>query len=76
VFGAPPLDGLGTAGGFKVVIEDRGDTGMKSLQQVADGVVTWQPRARAEGNVHQFSSQYSVAVFEHQPDPAKAMGSR
>jgi multidrug efflux pump subunit AcrB len=39
VFGAPPLDGLGTAGGFKVVIEDRGDNGMKSLQHVADDVV-------------------------------------
>ena len=39
VFGAPPLDGLGTAGGFKIVIEDRGDTGMKSLQATADGIV-------------------------------------
>jgi multidrug efflux pump subunit AcrB len=39
VFGAPPLDGLGTAGGFKIVIEDRGDTGMKSLQAAADGLV-------------------------------------
>jgi multidrug efflux pump subunit AcrB len=40
VFSAPPLEGLGTAGGFKVVVEDRGDTGMDSLQNVADGVVT------------------------------------
>ncbi|MBI3864704.1 MAG: efflux RND transporter permease subunit [Planctomycetia bacterium] len=39
VFGAPPLDGLGTAGGFKIIIEDRGDTGMKSLQRVADDIV-------------------------------------
>ncbi|MGE5194614.1 MAG: efflux RND transporter permease subunit, partial [Deltaproteobacteria bacterium] len=39
VFGAPPLDGLGTAGGFKIVVEDRGDTGPKSLQQVADAIV-------------------------------------
>ena len=31
VFGAPPLDGLGTAGGFKIMIEDRGDTGLESL---------------------------------------------
>jgi multidrug efflux pump len=40
VFGAPPLDGLGTAGGFKIIVEDRGDTGMKSLQGVTDGIVT------------------------------------
>ncbi|MCC6418586.1 MAG: efflux RND transporter permease subunit [Gemmataceae bacterium] len=39
VFGAPPLEGLGTAGGFKIVIEDRGDTGLKSLQTVADDAV-------------------------------------
>jgi multidrug efflux pump subunit AcrB len=39
VFGAPPLEGLGTAGGFKIVIEDRGDTGLESLQEVADQVV-------------------------------------
>jgi len=39
IFGAPPLDGLGTAGGFKIIIEDRGDTGPKSLQAVADGIV-------------------------------------
>src|SRR5262249_16876624 len=39
VFGAPPVDGLGTAGGFKIVVEDRGDTGPRSLQGVADGIV-------------------------------------
>jgi multidrug efflux pump subunit AcrB len=36
VFGAPPIDGLGTAGGFKIIIEDRGDTGLESLQSVAE----------------------------------------
>jgi multidrug efflux pump subunit AcrB len=39
VFGAPPLDGLGTAGGFKIVVEDRGDLGMPTLQGVADDIV-------------------------------------
>jgi multidrug efflux pump subunit AcrB len=39
VFGAPPLEGLGTAGGFKIIVEDRGDTGLDSLQNVADDVV-------------------------------------
>jgi len=39
VFGAPPLDGLGTAGGFKIVVEDRGDSGLMSLQDVADDIV-------------------------------------
>jgi multidrug efflux pump subunit AcrB len=39
VFGAPPVEGLGTAGGFKIVIEDRGDTGLPALQEVADKAV-------------------------------------
>ncbi len=39
VFSAPPVEGLGTAGGFKVVIEDRGDNGMESLQQNAERIV-------------------------------------
>jgi multidrug efflux pump len=39
VFGAPPLEGLGTAGGFKIVVEDRGDSGLKTLQDVSDSVV-------------------------------------
>src|SRR5262249_8781120 len=39
VFNAPPLEGLGTAGGFKIVVEDRGDLGMRELQHVSDDVV-------------------------------------
>jgi multidrug efflux pump subunit AcrB len=39
VFGAPPLEGLGTAGGFKIMIEDRGDTGLETLETVSRNVV-------------------------------------
>ena len=39
VFGAPPVDGLGTVGGFKIVLEDRGDLGIKELQAVGADVV-------------------------------------
>ncbi|HEX3999887.1 MAG TPA: multidrug efflux RND transporter permease subunit [Pirellulales bacterium] len=39
VFGAPPVDGLGTAGGFKIIVEDRGDSGLPALQHIADNVV-------------------------------------
>src|SRR5262249_34929930 len=40
VFGAPPVEGLGTAGGFKIVVEDRGDSGFDALQDAADHVVS------------------------------------
>jgi len=39
VFGAPPVDGLGTAGGFKVMIEDRGDNGLPMLQGQVDNLI-------------------------------------
>jgi multidrug efflux pump subunit AcrB len=39
VLGAPPVEGLGTAGGFKIVIEDRGDAGSEILQSVAENTV-------------------------------------
>jgi len=39
VFGAPPVNGLGTAGGFKVMVEDRGDLGPKFLQQETDKII-------------------------------------
>ncbi|HEX3726449.1 MAG TPA: multidrug efflux RND transporter permease subunit [Pirellulales bacterium] len=39
VLGAPPIEGLGTAGGFKIMIEDRGNTGLDPLQAVTDHIV-------------------------------------
>ncbi len=38
-FGAPPIDGLGTTVGFKMVIEDRGNLGLRELQYVSDRIV-------------------------------------
>jgi multidrug efflux pump subunit AcrB len=54
VFGAPPIEGLGTAGGFKIMLEDRGDIGEDELQQISDDVLY---RGRqAEGLQDLFSS--------------------
>ena len=39
IFGAPPIDGLGTTGGFKIMIEDRGNLGLGDLQRVSDQIV-------------------------------------
>src|SRR5262249_53153954 len=39
LFGAPPVEGLGTAGGFKIIVQDTGDNGLPALQQTADKVV-------------------------------------
>ncbi len=39
VFGAAPVEGLSTAGGFKIVIQDRGNGTLPALQKSADQVV-------------------------------------
>lgn len=39
VFGPPAIDGLGNAGGFKMMIEDRGPLGLSELQKTADAIV-------------------------------------
>jgi hydrophobe/amphiphile efflux-1 (HAE1) family protein len=43
IFGAPPIDGLGTTAGFKMIVEDRGNLGLDALEKAADQIV-------AEGN--------------------------
>jgi multidrug efflux pump len=43
VFNAPPIEGLGTTGGFKLIVEDRGGLGLSELQRVSDAIA-------AEGN--------------------------
>jgi multidrug efflux pump len=39
VIGAPPVRGLGATGGFKIMIEDRGDNGLEALQDQTDNIV-------------------------------------
>jgi multidrug efflux pump len=39
VYGAAPVPGLGVAGGFKVVIEDRGGLGLEALQKQTDELI-------------------------------------
>jgi multidrug efflux pump subunit AcrB len=38
-FGAPPIDGLGATGGFKLIVEDRGNYGLGDMQRVSDQIV-------------------------------------
>jgi len=54
VFGAPPVDGLGTAGGFKLMVEDRGDNGLAMLQGQSDNLAARANQQR--GLVGVFSS--------------------
>ena len=75
VFGAPPLDGLGTAGGFKVVVEDRGDLGKQSLQSVADGIVASGAKGREfQGLFTSFRANTPWLYLNIDRTEAKTMG--
>ncbi|HTU17740.1 MAG TPA: efflux RND transporter permease subunit [Gemmataceae bacterium] len=39
VFGAPPVDGLGSTGGFKMQVQDRGGLGLEALQGAVSNVI-------------------------------------
>jgi multidrug efflux pump len=39
VFGGPPIDGLGTTAGFKLIIENRGNLGPEQLDQVTNNII-------------------------------------
>ena len=39
IFGAPPIDGLGTTGGYRMIIEDRGNLGLPVLQNYCQKIV-------------------------------------
>jgi hydrophobe/amphiphile efflux-1 (HAE1) family protein len=51
VFGPPPLEGLGTTGGFKLILEDRGDLGLDEMQRVSDAIVSAGDRTPGLRNV-------------------------
>jgi len=40
VFGAPPIDGLGNTGGFKLIVEDRGNLGSEQMQQAGAKIIS------------------------------------
>jgi multidrug efflux pump len=40
VLGAPPVDGLGNAGGFKLIVEDPNDTGARALEDAGRTLVS------------------------------------
>lgn len=58
VYGSSPVPGLGVAGGFKMIIEDRGDLGLEVLQNRTDDLVKRLKQIPGLNNVAtQFRSQ-------------------
>jgi len=75
VFGPPPVDGLGTVAGFKLVVEDRGDYGLVPLEQAADAVVrACGEDGRLSGLFTNFSASTPWLFLDIDRDKAAAVG--
>ncbi len=59
VFGAAPIPGLSVSGGFKVIVEDRGGIGVKSLQEQTDRLVQ---RLRQEPGLAGVSTNFRSSI--------------
>ena len=75
VFGAPPVDGLGSAGGFKVMVRDVSDLGLDPLQDAADGLATsGNEQPGLIGMFSAFRSQTPQMYVDIDRERCKAMG--
>jgi hydrophobe/amphiphile efflux-1 (HAE1) family protein len=57
----PPVRGIGTAGGFRMIVEDRAGHGAAALRQAADALVA---RARNTAGVAQVFTQFETSTPE------------
>ncbi len=74
-FGAPPIDGLGTTGGFKIMIEDRGNLGLAraaACQRPDRG--QGQRHARTARRLQQLARQHPLALPRHRPHQMHGAG--
>jgi multidrug efflux pump len=75
VYGAAPVPGLGVAGGFKLVIEDRGGLGLSALQHHTDALIRKLQDVPALNNVAtQFRSQTPQLFLDVDRVKAAALG--
>jgi len=75
IFEAPPVEGLGTAGGFKMMIEDRGDIGPGELQAASERIAEAGSRARGlRGLFTSFRANTPWLYLDIDRTQAKTMG--
>lgn len=61
----PPVRGIGTGGGFKLQVQDRGGAGLVALQDATNGLIN---AARQEQGLVQVFSNYSIGTPQHYAD--------
>ena len=74
-FGAPPVDGLGTAGGFKYIVQDRADAGLTALQEQADNLAAQGQRTPGiAGMLNMFRANTPQLYVDLDRTKCKALG--
>jgi multidrug efflux pump len=75
IFTPPPVSGLGSASGFKIIIEDRGDLGLEELQRSIERLIE---RSRSSDKVENLYSIFRANVpqlfMDIERDKCQAMG--
>ena len=75
VYNAPPIDGLGSAGGFKLMVQDQSDIGLRPLTDAADQLAK-EGTSRPEilGMVNSFRATSPQWFVDVNREKCKAMG--
>jgi multidrug efflux pump len=75
VFGAPPVEGLGSTGGFKLQVQDKGGAGLRSLQGAVQNMAqVGNQDPRVVGLFSSFSVTQPQLFVEIDREKAKAQG--
>ncbi len=75
VFGAPPIPGLSVAGGFKLLVEDRGGLGLSSLQRQTTGLINeLQKQPSLTGVSTQFRSNAPQLFMDIDREKVESLG--
>ena len=75
VLGSSPIPGLGVAGGFKFIVEDRGDLGVVALQKQTDGLIQKLQKVPGLSRVTtQFRSKTPQLFLDIDRDKVAALG--
>ena len=72
VFPPPPMRGVGRAGGFTLMIEDRGDAGLTALQAATENLVT---KGNEQGQLNNLFTVFraNVPMLKIEPDTRECM---
>ncbi len=75
LFGAPPMDGLGNTGGFKLQVQDKGDIGFEGLEAaVTDLAQAGNAQHGIGWAVQQFPRKSTAALHRYRPHKGQKPG--